>query len=135
MLSLLMLLAMQDAPAQDGPFHHGVWTGQCWLTGMKAGPLCRGTGGQAGKLWIMIERSPAKMDIYASGACGEDLPPVTLTQAQLAGVDRVRAVNAAIGEAAAKANAACKTNEAFAGTEADLGELLTETDRIAGTAK
>ena len=139
-LSLLMLLGLQNASAaaanwQDGVFNHGVWKGQCWPHGLKAGPLCRVAGGQAGKLWVMLERGPTKLDVYASGGCSEDLPPVTVPQAQLAGADRVKAVNAAIAQAAAKANTACKSQEVFAGSEADLAAVLAETDMIVGAAK
>lgn len=141
-LSLLMLLAAQTAPAPaaqtapvaDGPAKHGIWTGQCWPTGLKAGPLCRATASKPGKLFILIERSPAKMDVYAAGACAEDLPPLTLTQAQLTGADRVKLVSKAIIDAVAKANASCKSSEAFAVTDADVATLLADTDMIAGGA-
>lgn len=129
MFALLMLLGAQDAPA-PGLFTHGVWKGQCWPGGLQKGEggICRVTGGQPGKLWIMIERHPTGLDIYASGACSEDMPAVNVPQVQLTGADRVKVLNAALGEAAAKMNTACKTHEAFAGTEADLAAVLGETD-------
>jgi hypothetical protein len=147
LFSILMLIAAQDAPvaaaqtapaAQPGLFTHGIWKGQCWPGGLQKGEggICRVAGGQAGKLWIMIERHPTGLDVYASGACGEDLPAVTVPQAQLTGAAREKAVRAAIDQAAAKANAACKTQEAFAGTDADLTAMLGETDVLAaGPAK
>lgn len=140
-LPLLLLLAAQDAPAapaQDGPFKHGIWSGQCWRREFHAGEggICRASGGEAGKLWIMLERHAARLDIYASGSCGDDTGVVTVPQAQLVGADRVRVVSAAIAAAAGRVNQACKTEAVFAGRAEDLAALLSETDGLdAGAAK
>lgn len=139
-LSLLMLLAAQDAPApaptpaaQDDLVTHGVWKGQCWLTGIKSGPVCRFVAGRAGKMWIMIERHQDRMDIFASGTCG-DGDPETLPQSLLAGPNRVAALRTAIDLVVLKTNTSCKSKEAFPNSAEDIAALLAATDAIAGTA-
>jgi hypothetical protein len=148
-VALLMLLAPQQASAQpalevenppfvawqDGLFRHGVWTGQCWAA--KDGAMCRAAGGQAGKLWVMIERTPAQIDIYVSGACTiTDPAPQTLPQSMLTGANRVTVLRTAIDLVVLKTNHECKTQEVFAGTDDDLAALLKETDApVAGAAK
>jgi hypothetical protein len=142
--SLLMLLGVQDAPApapapapatRDAGGIHGAWKGQCWPTGLKAGPLCRIAAGRPRKLWIMIERRPNRLDIYASGACATDDSPETLPQSSIADANRVEVLRTAIELVALKINHQCGTKEAFAVDEADLAAMLTETDVVAGAAK